>query len=247
MIVTEVDTFIQKFRDLWQSGLDAHLDLDTHAGQAWVGLRVRLGHAPGPLHHQVQPNSQRKSRNSPSRQRRRAKRASARQNEEAVKETNEVESIQNESKAVEALTNIVDNESENIEDAIAEIVASEVAMNDTDVVKTTDEVPAAENAQVEKEAFDHEATEETNISENLEENIDTAAAAGMNKVIDEICSDEVYEANDSFMREVENTDVLDEKLKMKSQYPRNCEKCEKYLRNNTDFRKHVVACVMARK
>jgi hypothetical protein len=247
MIVTEVDTFIQKFRDLWQSGLDAHLDLDTHAGQAWVGLRVRLGHAPGPLHHQVQPNIQRKSRNSPSRQRRRAKRASARQNEEAAKEATEVESIQNESKAGEARTIIVDNESENVEDAIAEIVASEVEMNNTDVVETTGEVPAAENAQVEKEAFDQEATEETNVSENLEENVDTAAAAGMNKVIDEICSDEVYEADDSSMREVENTDVIDEKLKMKNQYPRNCEKCDKYLRNNTDFRKHVVACVMARK
>jgi hypothetical protein len=120
-------------------------------------------------------------------------------------------------------------------------------MNNTDVVETTGEVPAAENAQVEKEAFDQEATEETNVSENLEENVDTAAAAGMNKVIDEICSDEVYEADDSSMREVENTDVIDEKLKMKNQYPRNCEKCDKYLRNNTDFRKHVVACVMARK
>ena len=46
MHVSEVDTFIEKFKHLWQSGLDAHLDLETHAGQAWVGLRLRLGHAP---------------------------------------------------------------------------------------------------------------------------------------------------------------------------------------------------------
>ena len=31
------------------AGETAHLDLDTHAGEAWVGLRVQLG---GPVHHQ---------------------------------------------------------------------------------------------------------------------------------------------------------------------------------------------------
>ena len=35
--------------------------------------------------------------------------------------------------------------------------------------------------------------------------------------------------------------------KLKNQYPRNCDSCKKYLRNSLDFRKHVVACVMARK
>ena len=40
---TELNKFILKFKVLWKSGLDAHLDLDCHAGQAWVGLRLRLG------------------------------------------------------------------------------------------------------------------------------------------------------------------------------------------------------------
>ena len=79
MTVTEVDTFIRKFNQLWQAGLTAHLDLDTHAGSAWVGLRVQLGHvAPGPLHqpvHQQQPFR----KVSPSRERRRARRLAARE------------------------------------------------------------------------------------------------------------------------------------------------------------------------
>ena len=46
-MVTELDTFIQKFYQLWNDGHTAHLDLDTCAGKVWVGLRVYLGHAPG--------------------------------------------------------------------------------------------------------------------------------------------------------------------------------------------------------
>jgi hypothetical protein len=48
MAAKEIDGFNQKLRNLWQTGLDAHLDIDTHGGQAWVGLRVRLGVSPGP-------------------------------------------------------------------------------------------------------------------------------------------------------------------------------------------------------
>ena len=55
---TELFTFIQKFNQLWNDGLDAHLDLESHDGQAWVGLRVKLGNRPGPLHHQLHPHHQ---------------------------------------------------------------------------------------------------------------------------------------------------------------------------------------------
>ena len=33
----------------------------------------------------------------------------------------------------------------------------------------------------------------------------------------------------------------------KNQYPRDCQHCDKFLRNHNDFRKHVVDCMMARK
>ena len=79
MAATELDSFIWKFNQLWKAGITAHLDLDTHAGSAWVGLRVQLGHvAPGPLHQQVyQHQSFHKA--GPSRQRRRARRLAARE------------------------------------------------------------------------------------------------------------------------------------------------------------------------
>ena len=92
MAVTELDTFINKFHQLWKAGLTAHLDLDTHAGNAWVGLRVQLGHqVPGPSHHPVHPPHQVSS----SRERRRARRLAAREHadklaaEEAVSTSEE--------------------------------------------------------------------------------------------------------------------------------------------------------------
>ena len=56
--------------------MNAHLDVHTHAGQAWVSLHAHLGQAPNPSHQQVHPSHGRKD--SPSRQRRRARRAEER-------------------------------------------------------------------------------------------------------------------------------------------------------------------------
>ena len=81
----ELDSFVSKFRHLWKIGCDAHLDIHAHAGQAWLGLHVRLGHAQGPLY-QDHVRNVNKARNGPSLQRRRKKRADARkQAEEAFK------------------------------------------------------------------------------------------------------------------------------------------------------------------
>ena len=92
MIVKEIDSFVQKFHQLWSAGVSAHLDLDTHAGEAWVGLRVQLGPAPGHLHHNFRPQPFQKHAN-PSRQRRRARREAARraQAEEPVEQAVTVE------------------------------------------------------------------------------------------------------------------------------------------------------------
>ena len=77
MVVTELDSFIRKFHQLWQAGLTAHLDLDTHAGTAWVGVCVQLGHqVPGPPPQPHQTSS--------SRDRRRARRLAARKQAERV-------------------------------------------------------------------------------------------------------------------------------------------------------------------
>jgi hypothetical protein len=114
MFVTELDTFVKKFQQLWNDGLTAHLDLDTQAGNAWVGLRVQLGHAPGPPHHhQVHP-FQKVHRNveSPSRQRRRARRAAAQQTnavKATVTETGEVNEVENGKETTEDVVDKVTN------------------------------------------------------------------------------------------------------------------------------------------
>ena len=105
MAVNEIESFIKKFYQLWSAGVSAHLDLDTHAGEAWVGLRVKLGHAPpGHHHHLLHPQPFQKHV-SPSRQRRRARREAARREkaeeqtveetvvEDAVKETDVVDVV----------------------------------------------------------------------------------------------------------------------------------------------------------
>ena len=119
MFITEVDTFVKKFHQLWNDGISAHLDLDTHAGDAWVGLRVRLGQVPGPLHGQAQSFHQEEvpRKESPSRQRRREKRAAARQanvvraTDTEAEEANEVakETTSEETVAVDAVVEHAEN------------------------------------------------------------------------------------------------------------------------------------------
>ena len=41
----QFNSFIGKFVSLWQQGLDAHLSVNAHAGQAWMQLQVGLGEA----------------------------------------------------------------------------------------------------------------------------------------------------------------------------------------------------------
>ena len=75
MYVTELQSFILKFHQLWETGVTAHLDLDTHAGQAWVALRAQLGLVPGPqFQHQLHQNVQANCHRSPAYHRRQERR-----------------------------------------------------------------------------------------------------------------------------------------------------------------------------
>ena len=87
MAVQEIDSFIQIFKDLWKCGFDAHLDVDTHAGQALVGLLVGLG-----VHGQQEAKIS-GTRDSPCRQRHQARRDGARKvkAEEAAQESDVTE------------------------------------------------------------------------------------------------------------------------------------------------------------
>ena len=125
MFVSELDTFVEKFKTLWKKGSEAHLDIDEKAGQAWVGLRLRLGHDPGPPHHPYPPFQARSKNNSPSRQRRRERRAAERKQlaEQAQDAGNHVTEVVVEESAAD----------ENVEAEIASIV-------DTDKKKHTEKV-----------------------------------------------------------------------------------------------------------
>ena len=68
----ELNSFIIKFKHLWRSGQDAHLDVECHAGKAWVDICVQLGHEAGL---QIPKNI---NKNTPSIQHHRARRAAAR-------------------------------------------------------------------------------------------------------------------------------------------------------------------------
>ena len=238
MFVTELDSFVYKFHQLWSAGHSAHLDLDTHAGRAWVGLRVQLGHH-APLHPYHLPNNfpqYSHKKDSPSRQRRRAKRAAAAQQPNAAEEASEM-----------------DKE-----------VTVDVANN-----KTAEEANVHESRNI----YYAKPVEETEEGQN-DTLVDVAEEASKAmRIPDEVCADDDYEPApieeiradevqdhkvtnspipqidglDSLERVDETTGVVHNNVKLKNQYPRNCESCEKYLKNKLDFRKHIVACVMSRK
>ena len=79
MAMAEIDSFLLKFKTLWKSGRDATLTVETHAGKAYILLRLGLGKAPK-LHPIFPFPSPGKNRNGPARQRRRAKRELTRLN-----------------------------------------------------------------------------------------------------------------------------------------------------------------------
>ena len=146
---SELDTFIFKFKQLWRNGLSAHLDLETSAGKAWVGMRLDLGDAPGPQH--VQDVNHQKSRNSPAKEWCRNWRRSLRKNvtsENLVE--NEIERTTEEVKCKD--TDIIES-TERVEKALVkdqadtEIVETEVLFT---VEEPTEKVDTLEEEKVEK-------------------------------------------------------------------------------------------------
>ena len=151
MLVTELDTFVHKFHQLWNAGYNAHLDLDTRAGVAWVGLRVQLGHVPGPLHHQVNPpfsKNLKKKTESPSRQRRCARRAAERQRQAAAEKAPVTDVV----KASSLVKDVIDKQTSENVDAIDETndkdKISKETLGNEEVVKF-DEFVDNETEQVE--------------------------------------------------------------------------------------------------
>ena len=82
MRLSELDSFVTKFKSLWITGQEAHLNVNSHGGQAWITLSVGLGSPPPTSPPSSSPPQHRppcSSRNGPSRRRRRARRQAARE------------------------------------------------------------------------------------------------------------------------------------------------------------------------
>ena len=43
MVDQQLNSFVEKFQDMWCGGFSAHLDVDCRGGEAWLGLRLHLG------------------------------------------------------------------------------------------------------------------------------------------------------------------------------------------------------------
>ena len=144
MFYSEVNNFILKFHQLWQAGYNAHLNVDSHAGYAWCGLRVDLGAAPAaPRHQQVRPGPR---RHAPSYRRRLEARAAARA---AASEDAE--------KATEDATGTAEEAGETQEAAAEEAAA---AMRVTEAIVAVGTGVAATAKKIAEEAEARKAAEE---------------------------------------------------------------------------------------
>ena len=147
---SELQSFVSKFRSLWQTSLDAHLKLKSHAGKAWVSLAVQLGDAPGPLQPPPHiPPLRKKNRNGPSQQRRRERRAAARaEKEKADKAVENLEAEKAEAEKIE--TEFSDVNAEEVINFSENIPQLDGESNTNDptfcpICKNSDELESAED------------------------------------------------------------------------------------------------------
>ena len=167
MPITEIDTFVRKFHQLWNAGLNAHLDLDCHAGVAYVGLRLQLGHAPGPPHYESQPQQNPRKYYSPSYQRRRERRSAAR---ERMNESNK-----NAEEASTVVSDIIDTH---------DMRKSKQFRNDESIETVAVAVEATKESDNLQEELTAENETEKNDINNVEELTDHGEASLNNKEID---------------------------------------------------------------
>ena len=164
---TEVDTFVRKFNQLWNAGLDAHLDLDCHAGIASVSLRLQLGHAaPGPLHQEthIPQNPQRYFSQSYQRRRERRSAKRAHMNESNAEEASNGKEIDN---IDEGKSDKNDNKENNEIEAV-EATATEGSDNIVHEESTAeDAAEPEENNCIENVEEVHEIDGQDNDKENI--------------------------------------------------------------------------------
>ena len=178
-----------------------------------------------------------KKKDSPSRQRRRTRRAAARQ---ASTEEVTTEEVAAEESATENLPNKdVDKVNESEPVSTTEKVVEKETNQASIEIKDSENESNATPVLVEKEIVAEQATA-AKVEDPCE--IICKDVTVIEEITDEVCHDDEYLETSEKPKEFQRPVIDHVQL---SQYPRHCDKCEKYLRNNLDFRKHVVACMMA--
>ena len=122
----ETTSLVNKFKSLWLSGIDAKLEFETRAGQAWGSLHVFLGEHPHQVHQGPPQHQHHRKNDSPCKRRRRERREAARL------EANDNNKVTE--KATESAEE-VSKEKVNIEKTVTEDVSEEITVNVAEVAE----------------------------------------------------------------------------------------------------------------
>ena len=152
MSSSEIQSFINKFHQLRRAGLTAHLDLETHAGKAWMGLRIVIS-----------PDQKLQKFRNPSYFRRQERRKAAAKATEASKKPSDSDAI-----AEEAFAKEVDDPEGSAEEALAtDNVSESNAEEAADSIETAEQADIPErDAEEAENAINRSTAEKTIISDS---------------------------------------------------------------------------------
>ena len=239
MFRSELDSFVQKFKNLCQAGGNPNLIMKSEAGKVSVSLQVEFD-----LPSFKVPSRSR--RIGPSKQRRRERRAAERKaaSDEAAADVAPEEAVL--LLLAEIAAKASDDESC---DSMSEKDIDEPLESPTRECVTA--VGKTENMNMATGLVFEGSKESGEIKcDECECEFNNSMALSDHEIqIHRVTKSPIPKIDGG--NDVPNSDIKIAELEgpsdFKKYYPRNCEHCSKFLRNNSDFRKHIVSCMMARK
>ena len=215
-----LDIFDQKFKNLSQAGGSPNLNMKSQAGKVSVSLQIEFD---VPSFNSQIPSRSR--RNGPSKQRRRERRAKERK--AAFEET--AATITPEEAVLLLLAEIAEKASD--EESATGMTASE-----KDIVEPSEYAEESVTAEFKCDECELQLGNSGELQDHEER-------------MHEVTSSPIPQIDGTSENVVvtKQLRVVEGQSTSKKNYPRTCEHCSKFLRNNEDFRKHIVSCMMSRK
>ena len=201
MNTMELESFVQKFNHVWKNGNDAHLNVHSLAGNAWVGISLNLGSFPG-LSRDYYPN---KKNVSPARSRRREKHAAARAETKTKSSIDDVQPGEG-TKDVTACTE-EDLASENSEKADANDAYTQISAGEACLVNEVDALFKVSSKDTETEIIDNDETSENSQLEYSAKV--TLDQSDINQESDNDNSEVLLSETKGFMEVIENARELE--------------------------------------